>query len=173
MRKSDLKTGMRIRTRNGHIMLVLKDVETRDYGCQDLVFVDTGGFNLGSDYTEDMTDIDDSGYDIVEVYNTTDEHAFSGGVLNLDIRTSIWKRVEYTENQKTVIEALKVLGYNYIAKDSDMKVYAYSERPVKAFHSWIEGEEAPCTLVDSLVTLVVSLDVAELVSWDDVEPFRI
>ena len=82
MKKSDLKTGMWVEMRNGGMYLVLKDIDTKNYGHQDIFFAQDGGFMTGEGYTETLesepTYKCSSGYDVVKVYGkATDNFIFN------------------------------------------------------------------------------------------------
>lgn len=113
MTKQDLKTGMRVRTRNGELYLVLKDCKTGHYGHQDLLFASfCGDYNIGDDYNNDLICVDsndtDEDFDIVEVY--TAKSGFADiDVLDRTSLKSIWKREE--KKKMTVAEIEEKLGY--------------------------------------------------------------
>jgi len=171
MKKSDLKTGMRVKTRNGNIYLVVKDVDATLYGHQDVALVNNNSFILLDDYNEDLTDNSNSNYDIVEVFQITwDANSLlSDSFLNLDERFSIWKREEFTDRQKEVFKALKLLGFNWIARDDiDDALLAYDEKPRKKGGYWVVGEED--------YTCDITYDFAfdfDFIKGEDKEPFKI
>lgn len=72
MTLKDLKTGWRVRTRNGKLYVVLKDCETVSYGHQDVMFIclNTTGFIVGSNFGSNSLFHHDFEYDIIEVYET-------------------------------------------------------------------------------------------------------
>ena len=170
MKKSDLKTGMRVRNRINEIYLVLKDVETKTYGHQDIVFIRNYGFLIGSKYREDLTATTDSDYDIIEVYEVEYNTAFNSNVLDLEERCSIWKRQEYTNEQKEIFKALKTLGYNYIARDSDYTIYAYESKPKKYKYIWQRSDN---TGVELGSNKILNKSYLNFINWEDEEPFEI
>jgi len=98
MKKSDLKTGMRVKLGNGDLCLVFKDCETQHYGHQELLFANFNyGFLIGDNYNEDLKHVsDDKGYSIVEVF-TTETGLCDSNILNKNRLNSIWKRkIEYS-----------------------------------------------------------------------------
>lgn len=106
MKKSDLKTGMLIEARNGTKYIVLKDVETKYYGVQDLLFACENGFMCSANYTEDLkAKSGDKQFDIVKVYS----RAFEAEILKIDGegRELLWQREETIE--MTLEEACKKL----------------------------------------------------------------
>ena len=105
MKKSDLKKGMRVRLKNGRILIVIRDYETARYEHQDILFADDYGFMPGDDYGEDLLYRDDD-YSVSEVYaNPGDSHF-------LDVKRKgefLWERPEPKEMTLADIEA--ELGY--------------------------------------------------------------
>ena len=69
-----------------------------------------------------------------------------------------------TDEQREQLKALWTLGGRWIAKDSDMAVTAFVDKPVKHELQWTGNEYfAVCA------TLIVS----SLISWSDPEPYDI
>jgi hypothetical protein len=70
--KSMLKTGMSVkfRDRDYKMMVIVGDTETYFYGTQSLILVDNNGFILGDSINDDLTSMEFSEFDIVEVYDT-------------------------------------------------------------------------------------------------------
>lgn len=101
MKKSDLKSGMSVTTRQGSSYLVLTDVQTKRYGHQDVIFIKNGNFIIGADYTEDLFCETASSLDVVSV---------SGPVVNTDTYKMkgelIWSREKVIEKviEKTISE---------------------------------------------------------------------
>lgn len=167
MKKSDLKTGMRVKTRSGKIFLVIKDIETMDYGHQDVAFVNNGFLN-GTEYSDDLIHENFRDFDIVEVFNSCKEGAYLiGELLKLEEKYSIWKRQEYTEEQKEIFKALKLLGFNYIARDEDDDLVAYDVRPNKAKAWWYNKSRY------NAYTNRVFNKQLDFIKWEDEEPFEI
>ena len=172
MKKSDLKTGMRVRVRNGGVYLVIKDVDTMLYGHQDIAFVNNISFICGNDYTEDLKDNNNLNYDIVEVFqvNHDEKSLLTYAFLDLKRRFSIWKRQEYTEEQKEIFMALKVLEFNYIARDSKSitsSLCAYAKKPTKGDKIWL------CNLSNRIISITTKDDIFDFLKWEDEEPFEI
>lgn len=96
MKKENLKTGMRVETRNGDIYLVLKDIDTHFYGHQDIGFACDGDFLEGTKFNNDLTYDGNRDYDIVKVYqiNSSPKSFLNTVTLNLDKRFLIWEREE-------------------------------------------------------------------------------
>lgn len=75
-----------------------------------------------------------------------------------------------TDKQVEIFKALDLLGFRYIAKDSDSSVCAYTERPEKGGEMWIGNREYfnfKYSKKDGYAT------VSPLVEWDDEEPLNI
>lgn len=95
MKKSELMTGMRVRTRSGKIYLVVKDIQHANRH-EELAFISKVGFMSGSSYDDNL--IIKNGYrdkfDIVEVYtvNENPNSLLQTFTLDLDVKNSIWKR---------------------------------------------------------------------------------
>ena len=170
MKKSDLKTGMRVKTRNGNIYLVVKDVDATLYGHQDVALVNNNSFILLDDYNEDLTDNSNSNYDIVEVFQITwDANSLlSDSFLNLDERFSIWKREEYTDEQKEIFKALKTLGFNWMARDKDNPVIAFDIKPERRSFTWYSTKCKQAELFTNSMQ-----ETFDFVKWEDEEPFEI
>lgn len=75
-----------------------------------------------------------------------------------------------TSKQRTVLEALHLLGYNYIACDLNNKSYAFKECPEKYFKTRIwraENEESKLPLSN------VNCIMEGICSWEDTKPISI
>lgn len=75
-----------------------------------------------------------------------------------------------TSKQRTVLEALHLLGYNYIACDLNNKSYAFKECPEKYFKTGIwraENEESKLPLSN------VNYLMEGICSWEDEKPISI
>ena len=98
MKKSDLKTGMIVRFRNGLSGLVNFNETDREIKVTNEAYVSINAFQ--DDLTYNSTPI----YDIMRVYNYIDEYRTAAGY------ECIWKRKEETK-EMTVKEIEKELGY--------------------------------------------------------------
>lgn len=114
MKKSELKTGMWVTTRNGGRYLVIKDADTSSYGHQDIAFIHEEGFMVGSSYSENLKFTGDSSegaraWDIVGV------ESYYGGFLcgetykgrGLDV---VWKETKAIT--LTLDELIEKAGYS-------------------------------------------------------------
>lgn len=75
-----------------------------------------------------------------------------------------------TSKQRTVLEALHLLGYNYIACDMNNKSYAFKECPEKGIRTRIwkaENEESKLPLSN------VNYIMEGICSWEDTKPISI
>ena len=94
--KSDLKTGMFVKQRNGNFKLVLGDAICGLNGSWD---------SLG-DYTENMTNSDNnSEFDIVAVYTQSEGSSLTSYLSGMYL-TKIWERTEQTPAQKEMEDVL-------------------------------------------------------------------
>lgn len=109
MTLKDLKTGWRVRTRNGDMYVVLKDCETRNYGHQDVMFINlnTNDFIVGSVFDSNSLVHSDFEYDIMEVYETV----VNGLVFDkARLGKLVWERTEEPKDM-TLSEIEDALGY--------------------------------------------------------------
>lgn len=108
MTVKDLKTGWRIQTRNGDTYVVLRDCETVEYGHQDFIFADFHyGFVMGSEYDENLLCIDNSDFDIMQIYKT---HVNSNVFNKNYMGQLVWERTEEPKDM-TLSEIEDALGY--------------------------------------------------------------
>lgn len=108
MEKADLRTGMRVKTREGNVYIVLKDYDTANYGHQDIFFCGEYGFLIGTRYSEDLTYVQGEGgrYDIVQVFS----NFLDGCILDIEnLGSLLWERTKTKE--MTVEEIQQALGY--------------------------------------------------------------
>jgi hypothetical protein len=106
MKKSDLKTGMRVKLQGGQVYIVVLDYETTNYGHQDIFFISKSGFMVGSNYDEDLVYRGDDSYDIIEVYS----RPLDAFLLDIKQRGELlWKR--QPPKEMTLAEIEKMLGY--------------------------------------------------------------
>lgn len=168
MKKSELKTGMRVRTRNGQIYLVIKDVQHVD-GHEELAFINKQGFTRGSNYNDELINIfgHSNNFDVMEVYTINEKlnSLLNAYTFDLNKRFLIWKRQEYTDMQKEIFKALKVLGFNWIARDDNRNMLmAYDEKPIKTGGYWdVNLGEYACDIAYDF----------DFIKWEDEEPFEI
>lgn len=79
-----------------------------------------------------------------------------------------------TDKQREILGALNLLGYKYIAQDSDGETYAFTERPRKWSVPAMWGGEGDCLKLKSKYHRTGVFDaISSLVSWNDKEPLNI
>ena len=93
MKKSDLKSGLFVKTRNNSFYMVMLDSYLYEYDKNTndfLVNIQTGKFSYLFYYNEDLTSEEDEDLDIIEIYKAD----YFGTIFteNEPIITSIWKR---------------------------------------------------------------------------------
>ena len=100
-----------------------------------------------------------------ELYKITPEH-----IRCVQAWSDANPEVILTDRQREILEALNLLGFRYIAQDSDSSVCAYTERPEKGNEMWIGNREYfnfKYSRKDGYAT------VSPLVEWSDDEPLNI
>lgn len=100
--------------------------------------------------------------------------AFEGVTAEHIRRVQAWSdahpEITLTDKQVEIFKALNLLGFRYIAKDSDGAVYAFTERPGKGLEAWGgNGEYFSVKVLRSEVSAAISA----LVNWNDTEPLCI
>ena len=93
-------------------------------------------------------------------------------------RVQIWSdahpEITLTDKQVEIFKALNLLGFRYIAKDADGKVYAFTECPRKGLEMWGEsGGYFDLNLKSKYIRAGVFDAISSLVSWSDTEPLNI
>ena len=89
-----------------------------------------------------------------------------------------------TKKDQIVIDYAKLLGFNWIAKDENGRVYAYKEKPVKLINERV-WDAAPCQNLKSNISMKrggigqfphqatpIFFSIS-LISWEDEEPYYI
>lgn len=93
-------------------------------------------------------------------------------------RVQIWSdahsEIMLTDKQVAIFKALDLIGFRYIAKDSDGAVYAFTERPRKGFEAWGRNGEY-FNLKSKYIRGGVfdAIAISSLVDWSDTEPLCI
>ena len=77
-----------------------------------------------------------------------------------------------TDEQREQLKAIWTLGGRWLAKDADRDVYAYSVKPEQD-SDWAEWVPIKYDEDDLQFTVYRDLDVCDLVSWSDPEPYDI
>ena len=155
MKKNELKSGMIVEYRYGPKMLVVGDKLFGDGYSESL-----------SNYTDDLESIVFDDLDIIRVYN----YKIAGSLYdlleddNLDI---IWERkeIKLTDKEIEILKALKLLGFNFLARDENNDLYAYSKKPfILSFIYWVTGDDE---------YVKVNSDAFTFIKWTDKEPTKI
>lgn len=77
-----------------------------------------------------------------------------------------------TDEQREQLKAIWTLGGRWLAKDADRDVYAYSVKPEQD-SDWAEWVPIKYDEDELQFTVYRDLDVCNLVSWSDAEPYDI
>ena len=103
---------------------------------------------------------DEKGY----LYNSFKQelNRYIADILNGKLK--IIKLPNYTDEQKEIFKALKLLGFNYIARDNDEDLIAYKSKPIKGSLWWFDEKDDDIDL---------NKDDFKLIKWEDKEPFEI
>nr|DAE06818.1 MAG TPA: hypothetical protein [Siphoviridae sp. ctXBp18] len=99
------------------------------------------------------------------IFDVTPEH-----IRRVQAWSDNHPEITLTGKQVEIFKALNLLGFRYIAKDSDGAVYAFTERPGKGLEAWGgNGEYFSVKVLRSEVSAAISA----LVNWSDEEPLCI
>jgi hypothetical protein len=149
--KADLKDGMVVQYRNGWYRIVLGGCTTLGMVCSDVY--ETRSKDL-SDYNDDLTNrYDYRGLDIMKVFN---------------VEQVLWERkeIKLSDAERAWLTVAKHDGRQYIARDSNGKLYAYTERPIRGFSSWHPTG-------DNTYKKIWSENLFEFITFYDNEPYLI
>lgn len=102
-----------------------------------------------------------------EIFDITPEH-----IKRVQAWSDTHPEITLTDKQVEIFKALNLLGFSYIAKDADGKVYAFTERPRRGLEAW-GGNGAYFDLKWKYLRVGVFDAVSPLVSWSDTEPLCI
>lgn len=80
--------------------------------------------------------------------------------------------ITLTDKQVEIFKALNLLGFRYIAQDSDGATYAFTERPGKELEAW-GGNGGYFDLKAKYIRAGVFDAISSLVDWSDEEPLCI
>lgn len=82
--------------------------------------------------------------------------------------------ITLTDKQVEIFKALNLLGFRYIAQDSDGATYAFTVRPGKGLEAWGgNGGYFDLNLKSKYIRAGVFDAISSLVNWSDTEPFCI
>ena len=99
------------------------------------------------------------------IYNSYKQELNRYIVDLLNGKFRIVKALQYTEEEKEIFKALKVLGFGWIARDRDGLIYAFSLKPDKGCASWLD--------VINSKSCDLKRESFSFVQWEDKEPFEI
>lgn len=100
-----------------------------------------------------------------KIFDVTPDH-----IKRVQAWSDAHPEITLTDKQVEIFKALNLLGFRYIAQDSDGKVYAFTERPGKGLEAWGgNGEYFSIKVLRSEVSAAISA----LVNWSDTEPLNI
>ena len=158
MRKSDLKSGMRVVFRNGERYIIVGDL-MYDVNWR---FTEIECYNEELKYSVIFV-TGDSEWDIMEVHKVVNKGA-PLSENNFTRVTLLWKRQELSEQDKKVIDAIKLLkpDYKWIARDEDRKLYVHRNEPLKGEIGW---NSSGCTSLDE--------EHLQFIQWNDREAYYI
>lgn len=82
--------------------------------------------------------------------------------------------ITLTDKQVEIFKALNLLGFRYIAQDSDGATYAFTVRPGKGLEAWSgNGGGFVLNLKSKYIRAGVLDAISSLVDWSDTEPLCI
>lgn len=146
------------------------------FNCYDNVRINCPYFNndvngkIGKIISDDKYDgIKNDTFYTVRVTHEEKENSTISIIL-LVYSNYLTKIPKITSKQRTVLEALHLLGYNYIACDLNNKSYAFKECSEKYFKTRIwraENEESKLPLSN------VNYIMEGICSWEDTKPISI
>lgn len=84
---------------------------------------------------------------------------------------SLIEKIEYNDEQKEIFKALKTLGYNYIARDSDYSIYAYEKKPTQNYKYYWSSEGIVSFELET--EKILNKPHLNFIDWSDEEPFEI
>lgn len=145
------------------------------FKCYDSVRINCPYFNdkingkIGKIVSNDKYDgIKNDTFYTVKVTHKEKENSTISTIILLVYSNYLTKIPKITSKQRTVLEALRLLGYNYIACDMNNKSYAFKECPEKRVMIW-KAENEECKLpIDNVNYLMEGI-----CSWEDTKPISI
>lgn len=160
MKKDELRNGMVVETREGNLYLVVGYFITRETG-----------FDLLSNYKESLLNSFYDSLDIMKVYEyKNDRHDNNAttirALFNREYLTLLWERKEHnlTEREVEILKALQTLGYEWLARDENGKLFSYIHKPEKLNEFWAADGTPPTPIGKDLFTFI---------KWEDKEPTNI
>lgn len=155
MLKKDLKDGMVVETRNSQRYLLSSNR-----------MLDLGGFIRLTNYSEDLKNENSKYYDIVKVYEIEIAYSLTDIFKDANL-TLIWERedIKSADKEVEILKALNTLGYTYIARDKNGKLYAYENKPEKRTNFWLSYYRYYLIKKDE--------DLFNFIKWEDADPTNI
>ena len=154
MKKSDLKSGMIVELRDGKRYLFTSGV-----------LLDFDGYIMLINYTEDLKSKHYEAQDIVKVYKGNKPHSLTSMFKDTYL-TMQWERkeIKLTDEEIEILKALKTLDFEWLARDEDDALNAYSGTPYKDDCVW--------NFVSGRVyqSIGVYSNLFDFVKWEDEEP---
>lgn len=156
MKKSDLKSDMVVETRKGELYLVGGHFITRETRFEFLL-----------NYDDNMLNANHRDLDIMKVYEFNNAARFKI-LFDREDLTLLWERKEHnlTKREVEVLKELQTLGYEWLARDEDDKLFAYIPKPHKLNTIWRSS------IVFNNLTRVDE-DLFTFIKWEDKEPTNI
>ena len=93
------------------------------------------------------------------------------GLETINGKFKIVKLPKYTDEQKEIFKALKTLGYNYIARDSDYTIYVFEKKPTKKLKYYWSSENIISFNLET--DKILNDPHLNFINWEDKEPFEI
>lgn len=149
MKKSDLKGGMIVELRDG-----------KRYLFNGVVLLDfEGSILMTINYNEDLRSKYYTTQDIVKVYRSKNLPSLAF-IFQDTYLTMIWdrKEIKLTDEEIEILKALKTLHLDFLARDEDDALRAYSVAPYKDGSIWnfVSGE-----------SIGVYSDLFDFIAWED------
>lgn len=151
MKKSDLRSGMIVELRDG-----------KRYLFTSYVLLDFDGYIMMINYDEDLKSKYYASQDIVRVYKGNNPHSLTSMFQDTYL-TLQWERKEpkLTNEEIEILEALKTLGYEWLARDGDGVIFAYEKKPERNIAYWSGGLYWYPTKDENIFNFI---------KWEDEEP---
>lgn len=122
-------------------------------------------FKIESEHENHIYYIDENlslcliGYDFGSVHTVLD-------ILKKEIEIVKIPKYEFTKDEKNILKGLKLLKFNYIVRDEDERLTAYTDKPEKNYTLSIwQYEFGEITYVNP--------NMFNFIKWEDLEPFEI
>ncbi len=170
MKKSDLKTGMVVENRNGErYMVIVGNFQTTICDKQDVAFVGGNGFDIASNYDDELGCVEFKELDIVKIYRPR-VRPFGHMLWDRDAKL-LWERKDKKQPTPRDIEVMRamyfVFGHSFFACDKNGEQFGYDQKPKKGYANvWGVGDYGTTTIS------VPSNRRLSHISWEDDEPYE-